>query len=404
MVLLNRFINDRSGNVAVIFAVAALPLAGVTGAAVDYVRATEVKHKLAAATDAAALSSVAMKASSSAERNAQAERIIRSSMPPGLDIAISTTASDTEADVTASTNVKTSLLQVLKIPSVAVSAHSKAVRNKEGSPPCVLALNKTAAPAIDLGGSAVFEGVSCVLHANSSAPGALSVSGAAKAKAGGYCAVGTVTSYYKLSPDPKNSCEPMVDTYAGLQRPADTLCKQNLTNVSVNPNQKKTLQPGVYCGGLDLKGDVTLEPGLYVVKDGQLSMNSSGTITGLGVTFYLMGSDAGFDINGGAKLELTAMTTGEYKGLLFVQDRSSNVGATSKLNGNAATLIKGAIYAPTQTVRMNGSGTFGQLSPFMPLIADKVVITGNATAKIDSTNVPLVAPLPHVLISARLTE
>jgi Flp pilus assembly protein TadG len=404
MVPLNRFLSDRRGNVAVIFAIAALPLAGITGAAVDYVRATEVRHKLAAATDSAALSSVAMKASSSVERNAQAERVVKASMPADLDLSISANASDTEADVTASAKVKTSLLQVLNIRSVAVSAHSKAVRKKQGNPPCVLALNRTAPAAIDLGGSSTFEGIGCVLHSNSSAPGALSVSGSAKVKAGGYCAVGSVSSYYKLAPDSKDNCDLMVDTYAGLRAPGDTLCKQSLTNVSINPNQKKTLQPGVYCGGLDLKGDVTLEAGLYVIKDGQLSMNSSGTIVGYGVTFYLMGSNAGFDINGGAKLELTPTTTGDYKGLLIVQDRYSNVSATSKLNGNASTLVKGAIYAPTQTVRMNGSGTFGQLSPFMPLIADKVVITGNATAKIDSANVPLVAPLPQIVTGARLTE
>jgi hypothetical protein len=298
------------------------------------------------------------------------------------------------------------LLQIVQIPSVAVAVHSKAVRktSDSGQAPCVLALNRTAASSIDIGGSATFEGKSCVLHANSSADAALSVGGSAKVKAGGYCAVGTVTSYYTLDPTPKSHCYPMRDTYAGLKPPTDTICRQNLTNVTVNPNQKKTLDPGVYCGGLSLKGDVTLNPGVYVIKDGQLSMNSSGTIVGNGVVFYLVGSNAGFDLNGGSKLELTPMTTGDYKGLLLVQDRTSNAGGTSKVNGNATTLLKGAIYAPTQTVRLNGSGTFGQLSPFMPVIADTVVITGNATAKADATKVPLIAPLPHVDSAAQLVE
>jgi Flp pilus assembly protein TadG len=410
MNLLSRFLKDRRGTIAVTFAIAAIPLAGVSGAAVDYSRAVQVKHKLEIATDAAALAAAGLKTNSPAERNAAAERLVRSSIPRELNVAVSATSSSdadvTVVDITTSASVKTSLLQLLKIPNVEVSARSKAARPNadNGPPPCVLALNKTAPASIDIGGSSVFDGRSCVLHANSVANGAMSVSGSAKVNAGGYCAVGTVTSYYTLTPTPTNKCRPMWDTYARLTAPSDTMCRQNLTNVSVNPNQKKTLDPGVYCGGLSLKGDVTLNPGLYVIKDGQLSMNSSGTIKGTGVTFYLVGSNAGFDLNGGSTLELTPMKAGAYAGLLLVQDRTSNVGGTSKVNGNATTNLKGAIYAPTQTIRLNGTGTFGQLSPFMPMIADKIVITGNATAKADSTDVPLVAPLPHVETAARLVE
>ena len=404
MALLTHFLKDRRGNTAIVFALAALPLAGATGAAVDYGRSTQIRSKLLVATDAAALAAVALRTTNPDERFAHAERMVKASVPGGIGVSVAGHANAKEADISATAHVHTSLLNVLNISSVTVSAHSKAVRAKKGPPPCVLALNPTASASLDIGGSAIFEGVGCVLHANSSASGALSIGGSSKAKAAGYCAVGTVQSHYQLSPAPENHCEPMEDTFADRKAPLDTACKQNLTNVSVQPKQTKTLKPGVYCGGLQLKGDVTLEAGLYVIKDGALSMNSSGTIVGHGVTFYLMGTNAGFDINGGSHLELTAMTTGDYAGLLLIQDRASNAGDTSKVNGNSSTTLTGAIYAPTQTVRMNGNGTFGQSSPLMPLIADKVVITGNTTAKIDATKVPLVAPLPRSYSSARLSE
>jgi hypothetical protein len=257
-------------------------------------------------------------------------------------------------------------LKVLGIPSINVRSFAKAARIKDGPPPCVLTLSKTASPAIDLGGSAVFEGKSCVLHANSSATGAIAVGGSAKVKADGYCAVGTVSSYYALSPAPENGCAEMEDPYASLTAPAVTTCTPGTPN-QVPSSQTKTLHPGVYCGGLTILGNATLNPGLYVIKDGSLGMNSNGTIVAKGVTFYLMGSNAGFDIAGGAKLELSPMTDGPYRGLVIVQDRNSNVSGTSKLNGNDNTVVTGAIYAPTQLVRMNGTGTFGQASPFMPL-------------------------------------
>jgi hypothetical protein len=55
-------------------------------------------------------------------------------------------------------------------------------------------------------------------------------------------------------------------------------------------------------------------------------------------------------------------------------------------------------------VRMNGSGTFGQTSPFMPLIAERVIMTGNATANVDASSVDLVAPLPRSASGARLSQ
>ena len=353
MNLLNHFLRHRRGTVAVTFAIGAVPLAGVSGAAVDYSRAVQVRHRLEIATDAAALSAAAMKTSSPAELSAAAERIVRAGLSPDLNVSVVVSsvsdATTTSVDVSASASVKTSLLQVLRISNVAVAAHSKAARlnTESGPPPCVLALNKTAAAGIDIGGSATFDGRSCVLHANSSATGALKVSGSAKVNAGGYCAVGTVTSYYALTPAPTDRCRPMVDTYAGLKAPDDTVCRQNLTNVSVSPNQKKTLSPGVYCGGLSLKGDVTLSPGLYVIKNGQLSMNSSGTISGTGVTFYLTGTNA--RVRSEWRIE-AGTCANNLRGLrrnpFWCRTGHRTLAAQNKINGNATTMSRGSHLRP----------------------------------------------------------
>ncbi|WP_407116315.1 TadE/TadG family type IV pilus assembly protein [Bradyrhizobium sp. LMG 9283] len=58
-IILRRFIHDRRGNIAVIFALACPPLITVVGCAVDYARATQVRSKLQAAADAASVGSVA---------------------------------------------------------------------------------------------------------------------------------------------------------------------------------------------------------------------------------------------------------------------------------------------------------------------------------------------------------
>src|SRR5262250_359414 len=50
-----RFIGDREGNIAVIFAVAAIPILTFVGAAVDYTRATAARSSMQAALDSTAL-------------------------------------------------------------------------------------------------------------------------------------------------------------------------------------------------------------------------------------------------------------------------------------------------------------------------------------------------------------
>src|SRR4051812_19916466 len=57
--LLNRFRGDTSGNIAVIFAIASLPIMSAVGCAVDYSRANQLRTKLQTAVDAASVGSVA---------------------------------------------------------------------------------------------------------------------------------------------------------------------------------------------------------------------------------------------------------------------------------------------------------------------------------------------------------
>ena len=57
--LIGRFRRDRRGNIAVIFAIACVPLISAIGCAIDYTRATQIQSKLQAAIDAASVGSIA---------------------------------------------------------------------------------------------------------------------------------------------------------------------------------------------------------------------------------------------------------------------------------------------------------------------------------------------------------
>ncbi len=58
---LSRFRRDKRGNVAIIFAIAAIPLISAIGCAVDYSKATRMKAKLQSAADAASIAALSQK-------------------------------------------------------------------------------------------------------------------------------------------------------------------------------------------------------------------------------------------------------------------------------------------------------------------------------------------------------
>ena len=57
--IIRRFVRDRRGNIAVIFALSCVPVITVVGCAVDYSRATQTRAKLQAAADAASVGAIA---------------------------------------------------------------------------------------------------------------------------------------------------------------------------------------------------------------------------------------------------------------------------------------------------------------------------------------------------------
>src|SRR5215213_4013902 len=134
------------------------------------------------------------------------------------------------------------------------------------------------------------------------------------------------------------------------------------------------------------------------------TINSQAAVSGSGVTFYLTGSGAGFTINGGGAVTLTAPTSGVYGGVLVFQDRLANVGATNTLNGGASTKLVGAIYTAAQELSVNGGSGFGQQSQLMPIVADQVKFSGSTTAKADVTGFNMAAPLPQFSSEAMLTD
>src|SRR5262249_18700838 len=147
----------------------------------------------------------------------------------------------------------------------------------------------------------------CVLQVNSNSRSAVTMNGNTTINSVENCFVGQLQKVGNatISPSPDASCKAIPDPFARYPRPAVGPC--DYTNFKGSGNKNFTLQPGVYCGGMDLSGpvNVTFQPGLYVIKDGIIS-ESGGTFTGNGVTFFLTGQDAALKMSGQANWHLVA--------------------------------------------------------------------------------------------------
>lgn len=383
------FRENERGSLAVPFAFATIPLLLIAGSAIDYSRALSFKSKLQSAVDASALHALNTPEET---RQATTEATIRM-----LSEETPLIVGDTEeVSVTATGGVETSILALLGIERIPVTAKSRA-KVTDGLPACLLALNKTEASAISFSGSASFAGKDCVVHTNSGDANAMNISNNASPVAAGFCAVGGVSAPAGIAPSPRGKCRSIKDPFAGLPKPASGDCTSK-KGYTVGSNKTETLYPGTYCGGLTIQGDATLEPGVYVIEDGSLTVNAQAVLSGKGVTFYITGSKGGFTINGGASIDLHAPSSGTYGGVVIYQDPLS-VGSGGKkientLNGGADSIINGGIYTPTQGIKITGSSGFGQKSAYMPVIADTISVTGSADVGVDIEGVYMAAPLP----------
>ena len=130
---------------------------------------------------------------------------------------------------------------------------------------------------------------------------------------------------------------PLSDPMATWTPPSTSWsCDYNNFKKSANAaNKTIALTPGIYCGGLKANGfdAVTLQNGIYFIKDGTLDITSKLTLTGdldNKVGFYLSKTVSGVTINGSADVNLRADDQGPMAGLLVAMEPggSSIIGAT----------------------------------------------------------------------------
>lgn len=240
----------------------------------------------------------------------------------------------------------------------------------DASKACVLALNPSASKAALFSGSTNVKLTGCSVMSDSIAADAIKLQGSAALQADCLISAGGVSLSNPVTTvcaAPMTQALPAADPFVNLPTPAASNPCQN--------TKPTTLQPGTYCAGLSLSGNVTLKPGVYVIQAGDFKVNANAHITGSGVTIYLSGSSR-VSMNGNASIKLSAPTSGTYSGVLLYGDRT-NLGGQNTMNGTADSLLTGALYFPTQQV--NYLGNFSGTGGCTQVVADTIQWSGSST-------------------------
>ncbi|MEL6753746.1 MAG: hypothetical protein AAFO57_06955, partial [Pseudomonadota bacterium] len=140
--------------------------------------------------------------------------------------------------------------------------------------------------------------------------------------------------------------------------------------VSLSSGETRTLNPGVYCGGITITGGTAnLNSGVYVMKDGSLTVWQGGSITGTNVGFFMTGPLSTITFTGSSTVSLTAPKTGSMAGMLFFEDPSAPVSTYHTISSDNARRLVGTIYLPASKLLIQGNDPIADQSEYTIIVA-----------------------------------
>lgn len=153
--------------------------------------------------------------------------------------------------------------------------------------------------------------------------------------------------------------EPSPDPLASLP-PPEPGPSRKLSDYKASHDGTNTylLEPGTYKGPLKFeKNDVVvMQPGVYTIDNGGLTLKGNATLEGTGVMIYnsprdpkKSGAKQGIKIETKGSVSLTPPTSGQYKGISIFQDQAARAKLEFK-NGSEID-IHGTIYAPNAEIK-----------------------------------------------------
>ena len=293
-----------------------------------------------------------------------------------------------------------------------ISMQASATAGLVPSAACVLAMNPSAANAIEAGGTngaGSITATNCGVFSDSTSSTSISVNSASITAQ----SVGTAGSVYMsnsgsnhVSPTPSTHASPVADPDAGMTVPTHGACTYTNGSFTAWQATPYAFASGtVFCGNTTIGGNGssdTFAPGIYYVT-GNITFNNADVTSASGVTFVLTGTTASADAGSltwqnNSAATLTAPTTnanGGIPGILIWQTcPSPNAsGAYSQVNGGillnngSPVTASGTIYAPCGNVELeNNAKLQNATGASLSVVASTIYVTQSAALVTNAVN------------------
>jgi len=402
--------DDDKGTIGVIFALMAIPMFGMIGMSIDYGRALHTRIAMRQAVDAAVMAAATAGDKSETQRQSTALAVFNANFVPsafGVSANPQAAVEGSNVRVTATAQVEPTIARIIHNQNfqieISTSAAIGAGSTSAGGQACLLALEESDyGLKLNGGGTGSHVNTTCGVVVNSSSSAAIFGNSNGTLTSTFTCVNGGVDDDPTLTPAPQTGCQRMADPLASLAAPAVGGC--TYTNKKFGKNDNGPLQPGVYCGGLDItnQANATFAPGIYIIKDGQFKMASSASATGNGVFFYLVGNNARIDWGSSSKQTFTAPSSGTYKGMLvWSAEALSNA---HRIGSHATSKLQGTIYSPRAEIDIQCSGEVFASGDWTMWVVKQLQMSSHAQLRINSNFATSATPLPDAIANGGLTH
>lgn len=402
-----RALADRRGGVSMLFGLALLPVVAGVGLAVDVGAWHAHRTTLQTVADASALTGaremriIGRDATALELRTHAAARqaMVGHGIDPD-DVRVAVTA-DPEAgtlDITLRGSHEGTFSRLVGIARMDIAVAATA-RLSGTLPICAIALETQPGSSLWLRERARVDARNCAVFSNGSGERALRIDDDASVSAGLICSAGGArVRPASVSPQPRTDCPKTPDPLAA--RGPGTLGSCTVQNARHSSDVR--LSPGVFCGGLRLNSGarVELQPGVYVIRDGDLVVDDGVHLSGQYVTFVLEGTSRATNVRFAptSRVSLTASKDGAGRpalaGFLFHQTAGS-LPMRFLIESNDARVLLGTVYLPNGDIQISAGGAVADRSAFTVIVARTIALDRGPTLTLNTNYHETDIPVPE---------
>ncbi|MCP4933130.1 MAG: pilus assembly protein [bacterium] len=456
--LLHSFTACRRGNIAIITALVFPVIFVVVGGGIEYGKILNQKGKMQGYADRAAVAAakeLSLSQGDNARIVAVAEAVVNESLRALKQIKNTADFMLSDIIVKVKINSETNTVKVrltqatledfpvngFELETVSVEAEAQIVGSLNL---CVIALEEKKGKAIFLEGNAKLTARGCAVYSNSTKHDAIEAGDNANLKASLICSAGgKIGGKGNYQPIPMTDCpifeDPLIDrpapfvgecdygknvdekkkikTGVKIENKVDSYLKRGEIKVEEKKfsgtevrDDTKTLEPGVYCGGLIIAGTskVTLNPGIYIFKNGPFAVQDNSSMHGEDVGLFFTGETAAFSFEKNTIIDLSAPRDGIMAGLLVFEDRDTKwKGIHAILSDNARNLL-GTIYLPKSTLLIDADAPIAKDSAYTAVVVRSLNLRAGPhlilNTRYSETEVPVPSNIQGLSSNIRLTK